>query len=540
MKEIDSIHNSLKLIADELLTTGVRQQFAKNKKRVSDFTFVENDVCFDFSKTHINAEIINHYLDFAEVVNFSKKREDFFAGKEINNTEQRAVLHPLLRSYDNYPSSLVANELITEAQNAQKSFFQNCVQCAERLKNANPKIKDIIHIGIGGSSLGTQLIFEALAAENKSVNLHFLANVEGHQLQQTLDSCEPSTTLVIAVSKSFKTKETLTNVAAIKKWFKQQGLIDNFRSSLYAVTAKKKNAIKHGIPEQQIIKFPKWVGGRFSVWSSVSFSAAILLGVDKFKEFLDGASTMDHHFYNTDLSENICFVAAVMDHFYVNYCDSQSRAVFPYDYRLRSLVDYLQQLETESNGKERCSNGELCQQRTSPVVWGGIGTEVQHSVFQMLHQGTMVIPSEFLLVAKGEHNHSKHHRTILANGLAQTAALLEGKSEQQLAEELSGENISVATFKSKLFSGDRPSTTILINELTAKTLGMLLAFYEHRTFSFGALCEINSFDQMGVELGKQLAKQLMPRLKNKTKGAESQFDPSTEQLLEKIIRLQSN
>lgn len=538
MKQMSAIQRKLENIAMNVIDSGIRIQFAEDQNRAKEFTFIHEGAYFDFSKTHINNEIIEQYLNFAESVSFSEKRDDFFAGKEINNTERRAVLHPLLRSANSYPNENIDKRLIIEAQTAQQSFFKNCVQCCEHIDQTNPKIRDIIHIGIGGSSLGSQLIFEALATENKDINLHFLANVDGHQLQKILDRCDPCTTLIVAVSKSFKTQETLTNVSAIKKWFKQQGALDNFRSSLYAVTAKKKNAIKHGIPEQQIIKFPKWVGGRFSVWSSVSFSVALLLGVKKFEQFLDGASSMDHHFYQKDLAHNVCFIAAAMDHFYVNYCNSQSRAVFPYDFRLRSLVDYLQQLETESNGKERCSDGEICSQKTSPVVWGGIGTEVQHSVFQMLHQGTMLIPSEFLLVANAQHSHKKHHRTILANGLAQTAALLEGKSDRQLSKELDGKEISEATFKSKLFSGDRPSTTILLEELNSKTLGMLLAFYEHRTFAFGALCEINSFDQMGVELGKQLAKQLMPRLKNKNNNQQCQFDPSTEELLEKIIRLQ--
>lgn len=522
--------------AKHQLVSGIKQLFADNKNRASDYAFEVSDILFDLSKTHIDGQILDLYLELADSVEFNQRKLAFFAGEKINNTEQRAVLHPLLRSYKNYPCDELGEALLAEAIQSQQAFFDSCERCAKVLHQSNRKIENIIHIGIGGSSLGTQLIFEALSKENGEINLHFLANVEGHQLKHVLSKCRPETTLVIAVSKSFKTRETLTNVAAIKRWFEANGQLSSFRNSLYAVTAKKKNAIKHGVPLEQIIKFPTWVGGRFSVWSAVSFSAAILLGVDKFKEFLSGASEMDHHFYGSPLSENICFLTAAMDHFYVNYCDAQTRAVFSYDYRLRSLVDYLQQLETESNGKERCIDGEVSKQKTSPVVWGGVGTEVQHSVFQLLHQGTLLIPSEFILVAKAGHKYKKHHRTILANGLAQTAALLEGKSEQQVLDEYQGKEINIELLKSKVFYGNRPSTTILLEQVTPYSLGALLAFYEHRTFSFGALCQINSFDQMGVELGKQLAKQLMPRLKNKP--GKNSFDPSTEHLLSRILKSQ--
>jgi len=274
----------------------------------------------------------------------------------------------------------------------------------------------------------------------------------------------------------------------------------------------------------------------------VSLSAALVLGIDKFQQFLDGGAEIDRHFYSHEPSSNICFLAAMLDHYYVNFMGVKSRAIFAYDFRLRSLVDYLQQLETESNGKDRQRDGQPVDQQTSPVVWGGVGTDVQHSVFQMLHQGTSLIPSEFLLVKMADHELDSHHQELLANGLAQTAALLAGQDIDTVTRIHANDGSSELAMKAKVFSGDRPSTTILIERLTPKALGSLLAFYEHRTFCFGVFANINSFDQMGVELGKRLAKQVRPLLdsaefdsRNIKKSVEG-FDPSTLNLLSKLSK----
>ncbi len=266
----------------------------------------------------------------------------------------------------------------------------------------------------------------------------------------------------------------------------------------------------------------------------MSLSAALVLGKDRFDEFLIGAASMDKHFYQADLKDNVCFQAAILDHYYANYMDVGSKAIFAYDFRFRSLVDYLQQLETESNGKDRTRDGEPCEQKTSMVVWGGVGTDVQHSVFQMLHQGTSLIPSEFILVKTPDHDLTEHHNELLANGIAQTAALLEGQDLSTVEAIHGDEGLSDAAKKAKVFSGDRPSLTILLERLTPTALGALLAFYEHRVFFGGVLTNINSFDQMGVELGKRLAKQVRPLIDNK-RATGTEFDPSTELLLGKLI-----
>ena len=306
------------------------------------------------------------------------------------------------------------------------------------------------------------------------------------------------------------------------------------------MTAAPTEAQSYGVPSGNIVSFPNWVGGRYSVWSSVSLSAALVLGIDKFEQFLQGGADIDRHFYQQDPASNVCFIAAMLDHYYVNFLGIGSRAIFPYDYRLRSLVDYLQQLETESNGKDRQRDGSSVDQKTSPVIWGGVGTDVQHSVFQMLHQGTSIIPSEFILIKAADHNLDEHHQELLANGLAQAAALLSGQDIDTVNRVHADDGLTELAKQSKVFSGDRPSTSILVDSLTPKALGALLAFYEHRTFCFGVFANINSFDQMGVELGKRLANQVK-QLLNDAQQENSQpeknvdgFDPSTLNLLSRI------
>jgi len=519
---------------------GIKQLFNSDDQRVDNFTHSLDGLTFDFSKTHINSEILNAYIGLAEKIKFAEQRHALFSGEKINTTEDRSVLHTLLRDVTNQGITPQGDNLIDQAESAAAQLNGKYVSIKQSLDERSVPVKDIIHVGIGGSSLGTQLLFESLKKINTDINVHFIGNIDAHQLVAVLAKCQVESTLVIGVSKTFSTAETLKNLRSIEQWFQQNGQ-DDVLNSYYAVTANVDNAKSFGIPVNNIVEFPTWVGGRYSVWSSVSLSAIIVLGVEKFNAFLEGAALMDKHFYQQDLNQNICFIAAALDHFYGNFMAVSARAIFAYDYRLRSLVDYLQQLETESNGKDRQKNGDRVDQKTSPVIWGGVGTDVQHSVFQMLHQGTSLIPSEFILVKTPDHELHDHHSELLANGLAQTAALLAGQDEETVKRIHRGEGLSDLAIKAKIFSGDRPSTTILFDHLDAKSLGMLLAFYEHRTFCSGVLANINSFDQMGVELGKRLAKDLHPLLKtNQGKHTESSenshtsFDASTQSLINLI------
>ena len=514
---------------------GIKSLFEHDDNRVENFSFELEGIYFDLSKTHLSSELIEHYCCHARDIGFKSRRHQLFSGVRINRSENRSVLHTLLRDPDNQGIELEDSANIDHAKRYAKQLQDKYLDIKKHLASGSSSITNIIHVGIGGSSLGTQLLFESLSSLSEETKIHFIGNIDAHHLSRVLLQCEVESTLVIGVSKTFGTAETLCNIRTIGDWFAANGVSD-YLSKVYAVTANPKNAIDFGVPEQNIIRFAEWVGGRYSVWSAVSLSAILLLGMQKFEQFLAGAAAVDRYFYQTDAAQNICFLTAALDHYYTNYWQLDSRAIFPYDYRLRSLVNYLQQLETESNGKDRQINGDNVDQKTAVVVWGGVGTEVQHSVFQMMHQGTTIIPAEFILVAKAEHKLVDHQTQLLANGVAQTAALLAGQNLQAVMNMESETTITEQDAMAKVFAGERPSTTILLDELSPYSLGALLAFYEHRTFCGGLMTNINSFDQMGVELGKRLASQVESILRNPDKGfAETNFDPSSIALIKKLL-----
>ncbi len=515
------------------LANGIKQKFEQDSKRVEDFSQTLGQLYFDFSKSHIDQDLIDLYAHYAELQGCEQKRHAFLSGQRINTSEDRSVLHTLLRDTDNQNIAMQETGALSQAKQAKQQFSEQYSLIQANLKARAVPIKSIIHVGIGGSSLGTQLLYEALKELGDEREIHFVGNIDAHQLMSVFDQCDVQSTLVIGVSKTFTTAETLKNLESISDWFKKNGVV-NPLENFYGVTANPKQALAYGIAEQNVVTFPQWVGGRYSVWSSVSLSAALLLGKEKFDLFLQGAASIDQHFYTADLKQNVCFQAAALDHYYANFMGVRSKAIFAYDYRFRSLVDYLQQLETESNGKDRTAEGTPVEQKTSMVVWGGVGTDVQHSVFQMLHQGTSLIPAEFILVKTPSHDLVEHHNELLANGVAQTAALLAGQTLDEVEQRHAKENLSEIAKKAKIFSGDRPSLTILLEKLTPTVLGALLAFYEHRVFFGGVLTGINSFDQMGVELGKHLAKQVRPLI-DKGDISGHRFDASTAHLLKKII-----
>jgi len=530
------IRQRLEALANRDQQQGIRAKFSDDDQRAETFSFDLADIYVDFSKTHISNDLLDVYDEFAKQINFKQKRHALFAGERINVTEDRSVLHTLLRDSSNQGIAAKDPDVLVQAESSKQQFADQYRAIRSQLDKRATPITDIIHVGIGGSSLGTQLVFEALSGIRSAMRIHFIANIDAHHLVSVLAQCNIESTLVIGVSKTFSTAETLQNLGSIADWFNANGMTDVL-GSFYAVTANPDNAGKYGIPKENVVSFPQWVGGRYSVWSSVSLSAALVLGIDKFNEFLKGAAVVDQHFYQSEPRDNLCFIAASLDNYYANYLGAKSRGIFAYDYRLRSTVDYLQQLETESNGKDRQINGAPVDQHTSGVVWGGVGTDVQHSVFQMLHQGTELIPAEFILVRKAGHDLVEHHTELLANGLAQTAALLAGQDVAKVRELHANENLSELAIYAKVFSGDRPSSTFLLESLTPYSLGALLAFYEHRTFCSGLLLNINSYDQMGVELGKRLATQLSGFLVAKeSMSLTLPFDESTNQLIKKVTR----
>lgn len=543
------ISTSLVTLARADSEEGINKKFVQQADRAERFSFEFGPLFFDFSKTHLSSKLLETYGELAKDINFDEKRAALFRGDAINTSEGRSVLHTLLRSPENHGVEMNNPELAEQARNAAKELDRSYRFIRDDLDSRSTPVRDIIHVGIGGSSLGTQLVFEALKSAKESISIHFVANIDAHQLKDVLAKCDASSTIVFGVSKTFTTAETLQNIRTIGDWFEAKGNSD-FLSHVIAITANADNAKSFGVPKENTVVFPEWVGGRYSLWSAVSLSAAVVLGIETFEQMLLGGAAMDAQFLSSPPEANVSFIAAALDHYYVNFMGSTSRATFAYDFRLRSLVSHLQQLETESNGKDRQLTGEPVDQRTSPVVWGGVGTDVQHSVFQMLHQGTSLIPAEFILTINPDHDYSEHHSELLANGLAQPAALLAGQSIDQVRERHAQDNLSDTAQHAKIFSGERPSTSILIDKLDAYSLGAMLAFYEHRTFCYGVFCNINSFDQMGVELGKRLAKELSPLLKPDNSGrngneaahtassheAETQreFDPSTAMLLARI------
>lgn len=533
----DEIRNPLSKLATRDKQQGIRSLFEQDDHRVDKFTFDVESIYVDFSKSHLSDELLDMYLQFARHIDFTDKRHRLFSGELVNSTEQRPALHTLLRDADNQQIEMSNANLLQQAALAEAQLNQRFKEIQSRLSKRSTPITDIIHVGIGGSSLGTQVLFEALTGVDEHRKIHFIGNVDAHKLAAVLANCHPESTLVIGVSKTFTTAETLQNLQTIADWWVQQGGIDPI-GNFIGVTASHVNAIDFGINQENIMVFPEWVGGRYSVWSSVSLSAILLLGMQCFDEFLSGAAAMDKHFYQTQESQNICFIAAALDHYYANFMGAGSRAIFAYDDRLRSLVSYLQQLEMESNGKDRQFDGSPADQQTAPVIWGGVGTDVQHSVFQLMHQGTSPVPSEFILVCSPNHHLQDHQDELLANGVAQTAALLSGQSLATTRKLYQDENLSELVLQSKVFSGNRASSTVLLEKLDAYSLGALLAFYEHRTFCGGVLANINSFDQMGVELGKRLAKQVKPLLLDESdEQLDQSLDPSSIRLIEKLKQL---
>ena len=532
-----SIRQRLSNLSEQDKNVGIRARFSSDPARAQHFSYNADSFYLDLSKTHISDDLVAVYEDFAAEIDFNEFRNALFSGAKINISEQRAVLHTLLRNPENQGIAMQEDGLVSQAREAESQFVHQCQTVQARIAARDVPIKHIIHVGIGGSALGPKLVFEALKSLQTEADIHFVGNIDAHELLSVLSQCDPIATLVVGVSKTFTTAETLKNLDSILDWLLENG-VKSPKENLVAVTANPINASEFGVSSDNIVAFPNWVGGRYSVWSSVSLSVVLVIGLPAFKEFLRGATIMDEHFYQADLKENLPYLAAALDHYYVNYFDAGSRAIFAYDFRLRSLVDYLQQLETESNGKDRQRDGKPVDQLTAPVIWGGVGTDVQHSVFQMLHQGTSLIPAEFVLIKEPDHSLADHHQELLANGLAQTAALLAGQNKATAERLHADEGLTQAAILAKQFSGDRPSFTFLLERLTPFTLGQLLSFYEHRTFCFGALSNINSYDQMGVELGKRLAKTIKPMLESpdseeQIKRAE-ELDSSTRALLAKI------
>ncbi|MEE4454716.1 glucose-6-phosphate isomerase [Novosphingobium resinovorum] len=455
-------------------------------------------ILFDWSKTHLDAAHVAAFGELAQAQDFAGRRAALFAGEIVNPTEGRAAEHTAQRGVGKDES------VQTAAENHHR--MAAIVEAIHR--GAMGEVKHLIHVGIGGSALGPALAIDALAREGAMVDVHVVSNIDGCALEQAFAKCDPATTMLAVASKTFTTIETMTNADSVLIWLRENGVEDPY-GRVVALTAAPEKAMEWGVDETRILPFSESVGGRYSLWSSIGFPVAMALGWPDFAEFLDGAAAMDVHFRDTDGLANLPLRAAFADQYYTRLRGCQTRAVFAYDERMALLPDYLQQLEMESNGKRVTFDGKPIDGPTAPITWGGVGTDAQHAVFQLLHQGTNLVPVDFIASIAPEHDLAfDHHRILLSNCFAQGAALMAGKASEDPA---------------RAYPGDRPSATILVDDLTPATFGALVAFHEHRTFANAVLLGINPFDQFGVELGKEIAKQI------EQGGVE--FDPSTTALL---------
>jgi len=476
--------------------------FKAEPDRLSRLSHEIAGLYFDWSKTHLDQAFIDAAIERAERMGFAAARDALFSGAVVNPSENRPATHVAERG------SGAPDEV--DLATARRQRMRALVDAVEA--GAFGDVTGILHIGIGGSVLGPHLLVDALGRRASTLDVRFLSNIDGQAVDDAVKTLDPATTLVVVVSKTFTTAETLANMEAALAWLRDAG-VDDPEGRLIAVTAAPEAALDAGIDETRILQFGEGVGGRYSLWSAVGVSFALALGWDAFEELLEGAAEMDRHFRFTDGAANLPLLAAFADRLYVEDRGCQTRAVFAYDERLRLLPFYLQQLEMESNGKSVTTAGKPVGHPTAPVTWGGTGTDAQHAVFQLLHQGTVLVPVEFVAVRESEDRQDpEHHRMLLLNAFAQGAALMQGRTSDD---------------PQRAYPGNRPSTTILLDRLDPRTLGALIAFYEHRTFANAVLLGINPFDQFGVELGKQIARQL-------SEGAdEGSLDASTRALIER-------
>ncbi|PHR55208.1 MAG: glucose-6-phosphate isomerase [Robiginitomaculum sp.] len=492
--------------------------FANDAERTSRMIFQVGSLYADFSKQRMTPQIVQTLLKLAQACELEEWREKFFAGDKINTTEDRAVLHPALRGTGGSPD---VKKQVSDMRARMRKF-------AEKIRNEG-KYKTIIHIGIGGSDLGPRLIADALAAETKpALALRFAENIDGASINDALEGLDPETTLVVSVSKSFTTQETRMNTQAARDW-----LGDYARNNIITVTANREGAEEFGVNPDQIFDFWDWVGGRYSLWSAVGISLQIAYGPDVFDELLAGAAEMDAHFKTAPLGNNLPVMLAMTGVWNCNVLKYPSQAVIAYARRLRKFSSFLQQLEMESNGKGVTRSGAPAG-TTCPIVWGDEGTNSQHAFFQHLHQGTQGAPIDFIAVLNSTENRQDHHDAVLANCFAQSEALMLGKTEDAVREELAQTHLSQTEIDAlaphKAFPGNRPSTTIVLDRLNAHAIGNLIALYEHKAFVQSIIWDINAFDQWGVELGKVLASKILKELETNT--PVDAHDSSTMALIE--------
>jgi len=497
----------------------IEDHFQINKNRGKELSTNFNEILFDYSKNKINKETVNLFNDLLTEINFSDSVKKYFNGDNINETESRSVLHSALRTKGTEEIFVDGENIIPEILLSRKKMmdFSDQVISGSYKGIQETKITDIVNIGIGGSDLGPSMVCESLSHYKTRLNVHFVNNVDGDQIHEVLKKLSPSSTLFIIVSKTFTTIETITNAHLAKEWFESKVKNKDISRNFIAVSSNAKAVKEFGIHDSNIFPMWDWVGGRFSLWGSVGLAINLFIGSKNFNDLLMGANEMDDHFKSEPISKNIPLLAACISIWYNNFFDYETHAIIPYNQNMKSFSAYLQQASMESNGKQTSRNGEFIDYQSGSIIWGQAGTNAQHSFFQLMHQGTKIVPCDFIGFSNPLNNNIKSHQILMANFFAQTKALMTGKKDDNAH---------------KYFKGDRPTNTILIKKLSPKNLGSLIALYEHKIFSVGVILNLFSFDQFGVELGKKLANDI---LKNIEQKSSINSDSSTENLLNKFF-----
>jgi glucose-6-phosphate isomerase len=515
----------------------LRELFRDDEQRFARFSLKQGEILLDYSKNLITAETLSLLMQLAREVKLADWIEKMFAGEAINFTEGRAVLHTALRNRSSKPLLLDGQDVMPDV----KRVLAHMREFSERVRNgtwlgySGKRITDIVNIGIGGSDLGPVMVTEALKHyEKPGLNVHFVSNVDGTHIAETLKRLNPESTLFVVASKTFTTQETLTNARTAREWLLRAAQDEAaIAKHFVAVSTNAGEVARFGIDTAHMFEFWDWVGGRYSLWSAIGLSIALYLGMDHFEALLDGAFEMDEHFRTSAFESNMPVILGLLGVWYNNFLDAQSHVVLPYDQYMHRLPAYLQQLDMESNGKGISREGEAVDYQTGAVIWGEPGTNGQHAFYQLIHQGTKLIPADFLAPIESLNPIGEHHRILLANCFAQTQALMQGKNEAEARAELEQAGMSGAALERllphKVFPGNKPSNTLLFRKLTPHTLGALIALYEHKVFVQGIIWNLNSFDQWGVELGKQLASKILPELARQQ--SSTAFDASTNGLI---------
>ena len=503
-----------------IANTHMRDLFAADSTRFTKYSYLFNDILFDFSKNRITDETLSLLFNLAKEMNLPDWIEKMFTGAPINFTEQRSVLHTALRNRSNRPVLVDGQDVMPAVNGVLASMrqFTDAVRSGEWKGFSGKVMTDVVNIGIGGSDLGPAMVTEALLAyQRPNIKFHFVSNIDSTHLFETERHLNPETTLFIVASKTFTTQETMTNARSARDWIIEAAKDESaIARHFIAISTNTQAVTQFGIDPKNMFEFWDWVGGRYSLWSAIGMPIAIAIGMDRFEQLLQGAHEMDEHFRTAPLEENLPVIMGMLSIWYNNFFGSDTHAIMPYNQYLRRLPAYLQQLDMESNGKRVDRDGNLVNYATGQIIWGEPGTNGQHAFFQLIHQGTRLIPADYIAMSENHHPIGEHHAILLSNFFAQTEALMRGKNEAEATAELKAEGLSEAEIKRllphKLFPGNEPSNSILLHKLDPKTLGSLIAFYEHKVFVQGIIWNINSFDQWGVELGKQLAKVIQPEL----------------------------